>query len=42
MDCHYSVAMDMIVLEVGTVVLVLFQDREVVPLRDRGTLGVVG
>ena len=45
MHCHYSVAMYMIVLEVGTVVLLLFQDRGVVNLilfMDMGTLGVVG
>ena len=34
--------MDMIVLEVGTVVLLLFQDRVVVNLVDMGTPGVVG
>ena len=41
MHYHYSVAMDMIDLEVGTVALLLFQDRGVVTLMDVGTLGVV-
>ena len=31
--CHHSVAMDMIDLEVGTVVLLLLSDRGVVTLR---------
>jgi len=39
--CHYSVAMDMIDLEAGTVALLLFQDRVVVGLTGMGTLGVV-
>ena len=38
----YSEAMDMTDLEVGTVALLLFQDRVVVLLLDVGTLGVVG
>ena len=42
MHCHYSVAMDTIHLEVGTVALLLFQDRGVVTLTDAGTLGVEG
>ena len=41
MHCHYSVAMDMIDLEVGTVALPLFQDRGVVTLTDVGTLRAV-
>jgi len=40
--CHYSVAMDMIDLEAGTVALLLFQDRVEETLMDVGTLGVVG
>ena len=42
MQCHYSVAMDMIDLEVGTVVPLVLQDRGVVTPMDMGTLGVVG
>lgn len=39
--CHYSVATDMIYLEVGAVLL-LFQGRGVVPKTGMGTLGAVG
>ena len=43
MHCQYSVATDMTDLEVGTVALLLFQDRGVVTLTpDAGTLAVVG
>lgn len=42
MHYHYSVAMDMIDLEVGTGALPLFQDSGVVILTDVGTLAVVG
>lgn len=40
--CHYSVAMDMIVLEVGTVALPLFQGRGVVAPMGMDNQGVVG
>ena len=39
--CHYSVATDMIYLEVGAVLL-RFQGRGVVPKTGMGTLGAVG
>ena len=39
--CYHSVAMGMIDREVGTVALLLFQDRGVGTLMDMGTLGVV-
>ena len=42
MHCHYSVAMDMIDLEVGTVDLLLFQCRGVVALMDVDNQGVAG
>ena len=41
MHCQYSVAMDMIDLEVGTVVPLLLLDRGVMTLMGMGTLGVV-
>lgn len=37
--CHYSVAMDRIVLEVGTVALPLFQGRGVVALMGMDNQG---
>jgi len=40
--CHYSVAMDMTDLGVGTVVLLLFQGRGVVALMGMDNQGVVG
>ena len=42
MHCHYSVAMDMVDLEVGTVVLLPFQGRGEVALMGMDNLGVVG